>query len=67
MMSGESAGPGADVFSFGVVLWELCTLELPWSKTSPWQVGISNSGSDWGRIGARNYWIPVVLGVYAWF
>jgi serine/threonine protein kinase len=38
-MSGERASPAADVFSFGIVLWELCTLELPWSKTNTYQVG----------------------------
>jgi hypothetical protein len=44
VMSGERAGPAADAFSFGVVLWELCKLELPWSKTNPYQVGSPAAG-----------------------
>jgi len=28
----------SDVFSFAVVLWELCTLEVPWEGVNQWQV-----------------------------
>jgi hypothetical protein len=28
----------ADVFSFGVVLWELATFEIPWEGLGPFQV-----------------------------
>lgn len=30
MLSGQPYGKAADVFSFGVVLWEVITLKEPW-------------------------------------
>ncbi|PRW61246.1 Serine threonine- kinase CTR1 [Chlorella sorokiniana] len=38
VMQGERAGPPADVFAFGVCLWELLTWQLPWQAANPWQV-----------------------------
>ncbi len=34
-LSGQSYGPPSDVFSFGVVLYELCTLRVPWDQPPP--------------------------------
>jgi serine/threonine protein kinase len=28
-----------DIFSFGVIMWELCTLSRPWEGIPPVQVG----------------------------
>ena len=38
----------ADVFSFGVVLWEPLTWEMPWSSTglNPWQVRQSSGAAQ---------------------
>ena len=36
----------ADVFSFGVVLWELVTLQVPWRKAGGVQSSLSESGSE---------------------
>jgi len=35
VLSGAKPGPSADVFAFGVVLWELLTMEVPWESTYP--------------------------------
>jgi serine/threonine protein kinase len=38
VIGGFSATEKGDVFSYGVVLWELLTWEIPWNKVSPWTV-----------------------------
>ena len=34
-LAGRPYGPPSDVFSFGVVLYELCTLRVPWEQPPP--------------------------------
>ena len=38
VMAGEGASLASDVFSFAVVMWEVLTLEVPWTKANPWQL-----------------------------
>lgn len=39
VMSGETPGPSADVYSFALLLWSLTSLEEPFAGTQTWQVG----------------------------
>jgi hypothetical protein len=48
VLNGEPAGMEADVFAFGVVLWELLTWELPWGTANPW--GIVRAVTGGGRL-----------------
>ncbi|XP_050143084.1 serine/threonine-protein kinase EDR1-like isoform X1 [Malus sylvestris] len=38
VLRNENSNEKCDVFSFGVILWELATLKLPWSGMNPMQV-----------------------------
>jgi serine/threonine protein kinase len=39
VIRGEQSNEKCDVFSFGVILWELVTLQQPWRQLNPSQVG----------------------------
>lgn len=36
LFDGEKPSISCDIFSFGVILWELITLEVPWGNQNPW-------------------------------
>ncbi|XP_038972019.1 probable serine/threonine-protein kinase SIS8 isoform X2 [Phoenix dactylifera] len=38
VLRNEPSNEKCDVFSFGVILWELCTLQQPWEGMNPMQV-----------------------------
>lgn len=38
ILNGEAATCASDVFSWGVVMWEILTLELPWPHVGPWSL-----------------------------
>lgn len=35
----EPSNEKSDIYSFGVILWELATLQQPWGNLNPAQVG----------------------------
>ncbi|XP_077229764.1 putative serine/threonine-protein kinase SIS8 isoform X2 [Tasmannia lanceolata] len=46
LMRNEPLSEKCDVFSFGVIMWELCTLSRPWDGVPPMQVvyNVANEG-----------------------
>lgn len=38
MLNGGTATLAADMFAFGVILWELLTWQLPWGTANPWGI-----------------------------
>lgn len=43
VLAGKSYDCAADVFSFGIILWELLTWRIPWEDLGPWQVHMSST------------------------
>lgn len=39
----QNYSKAADVYSFGLVLWELLTWQLPWADLGPFQVSCCNA------------------------
>jgi serine/threonine protein kinase len=38
VVQGGTATAAADVYSFGIVLWELLSLQLPWGRMAMWSI-----------------------------
>ena len=40
VVAGKSYDRAADVYSFGIILWELATWRIPWEELGPWQARV---------------------------
>ena len=38
VIASQKFSKAADVYSFGIILWELLTWEVPWEEQNPFQV-----------------------------
>ncbi|KAF3329168.1 dual specificity protein kinase shkD-like isoform X3 [Carex littledalei] len=59
VLRNEPSDEKCDVFSFGVILWELCTLQQPWEGMNPMQV-VGAVGFQHRRLDVPNNMDPVV-------
>ena len=53
VVTDQAYSTAADVYSFGLILWELLTWQLPWADLGPFQVS-----SEQAYQGHRSLWKP---------
>jgi len=39
LIDGGMASTSSDIFSLGVIMWEILSFKIPWEGTSPWTIG----------------------------
>ncbi len=52
-VASQDYSKAADVYSFGIVLWELLTWQIPWGDHNPFQVNKQLSWQTRVRVAAR--------------
>jgi eukaryotic-like serine/threonine-protein kinase len=56
--AGEQAGPASDLYSLGVVLYEMLTGTVPYAVDTPWDVAVEHSGGPPPRPREVNHEVP---------
>jgi hypothetical protein len=56
--AGEQAGPASDLYSLGVVLYEMLTGTVPYAVDTPWDVAVEHSGGPPPRLREVNPEVP---------
>jgi eukaryotic-like serine/threonine-protein kinase len=59
--AGEQAGPASDLYSLGVVLYEMLTGTVPYAVDTPWDVAVEHSGGPPPRPREINPEVPEAL------
>ncbi|XP_074582288.1 putative serine/threonine-protein kinase SIS8 [Curcuma longa] len=62
VLRNEPSDEKCDVFSFGVILWELCTLQQPWEGMNPMQV-VGAIGFQDRRLDIPDDMDPIIAGI----
>ncbi|KAI3910430.1 hypothetical protein MKX01_034824 [Papaver californicum] len=62
VLRNEPSDEKCDVYSFGVILWELCTMQQPWGGMNPMQV-VGAVGFQHRRLDVPNDMDPVVADI----
>ncbi|XP_042416016.1 probable serine/threonine-protein kinase SIS8 isoform X2 [Zingiber officinale] len=62
VLRNEPSDEKCDVFSFGVILWELCTLQQPWEGMNPMQV-VGAVGFQDRRLDIPDDMDPIIAGI----
>ncbi|PSR96528.1 Serine/threonine-protein kinase [Actinidia chinensis var. chinensis] len=62
VLRNEPSDEKCDVFSFGVILWELCTLQQPWGGMNPMQV-VGAVGFQHRRLDIPNDMDPAIADI----
>ncbi|CAL9180556.1 unnamed protein product [Musa hybrid cultivar] len=62
VLRNEPSNEKCDVFSFGVIMWELCTLQQPWEGMNPMQV-VGAVGFQDRRLDIPDDMDPVIAGI----
>ncbi|KAL3366592.1 hypothetical protein AABB24_011341 [Solanum stoloniferum] len=62
VLRNEPSNEKCDVYSFGVILWELCTLQQPWGGMNPMQV-VGAVGFQHRRLDIPDYMDPAIADI----
>ncbi|XP_055960489.1 probable serine/threonine-protein kinase SIS8 isoform X2 [Mercurialis annua] len=62
VLRNEPSNEKCDVYSYGVILWELCTMQTPWGGMNPMQV-VGAVGFQQRRLDIPDYLDPIIADI----